>query len=44
VVDPTRDDKATVAIRNFNAALATDPRVEFSIVPIGDGVTLCRKL
>jgi O-methyltransferase len=44
VVDPSRDDKATVAIRKFNEALAADPRVEFSVVPIGDGVALCRKL
>jgi predicted O-methyltransferase YrrM len=44
VVDPTRNDKATGAIRNFNASLATDPRVDFSVVPIGDGVALCRKL
>lgn len=44
VVDPARDDKATVAIRKFNEALAADDRVEYSIVPIGDGVALCRKL
>jgi len=44
VVDPDRDDKATVAIRKFNEQLAADGRVEYSIVPIGDGVTLCRKL
>jgi predicted O-methyltransferase YrrM len=43
VVDPARDDKATVAIRKFNEALAVDDRVDFSIVPIGDGVALCRK-
>lgn len=43
VVDPSRDDKATVAIRRFNTALAADDRVDFSIVPIGDGVALCRK-
>lgn len=43
VVDPSRDDKATVTIRKFNEALAADDRVEFSIVPIGDGVALCRK-
>lgn len=43
VIDLTRDDRATVAIRKFNAALAQDDRVEYSMVPIGDGVTLCRK-
>lgn len=43
VVDPARDDKATVAIRKFNEALAVDDRVDYSIVAIGDGVALCRK-
>lgn len=37
----TRDD--TVAIRELNAALATDERVTVSMVPIGDGLTLARK-
>ncbi|ERN15454.1 hypothetical protein AMTR_s00036p00228690 [Amborella trichopoda] len=29
---------------NFNRALAIDPRVEISQIPVGDGVTLCRRL
>ncbi|MDZ3837991.1 MAG: hypothetical protein U0S49_11515 [Rhodospirillales bacterium] len=32
-------DADTAAIRAFNA----DPRVELSLVPIGDGLTLARK-
>jgi predicted O-methyltransferase YrrM len=44
VADPERSDKATEAIRAFNAALAVDTRVRCCIVPIGDGVALCRKL
>ena len=43
VVDPARDDEDTEAIRAFNKALADDPRVSLSLVPIGDGLTLARK-
>lgn len=44
VADPGVTDKATAALRELNAALAADPRVDVSLVPIGDGVTLCRRL
>lgn len=43
VVDPARNDEDTEAIRAFNRALADDPRVSLSLVPIGDGLTLARK-
>ena len=43
VVDPSRDDEDTEAIRAFNASLARDPRISLSLVPIGDGLTLARK-
>lgn len=43
VADPAKSDADTVAIRAFNAALHTDPRIELSLVPIGDGLTLARK-
>lgn len=43
VVDPDKSDPDTVAIRAFNAALHDDPRIELSLVPIGDGLTLARK-
>ncbi|MCI0484882.1 MAG: SAM-dependent methyltransferase, partial [candidate division NC10 bacterium] len=33
----------TRAIRSFNAALRSDERVDLSLVPIGDGLTLARK-
>jgi predicted O-methyltransferase YrrM len=44
VADPARTDKATAAVRAFNAALAAREGVAYCIVPIGDGVALCRKL
>jgi predicted O-methyltransferase YrrM len=36
-------DKATAALREFNASVLADPRVTLSIVPVGDGMALCRK-
>lgn len=40
-----KDDKSedTAAIRAFNQALHHDERVDLSMVPIGDGLTLARK-
>lgn len=43
VVDPTDTDKRTVAIREFNQKLHTDERVDISLVPLADGLTLARK-
>lgn len=43
VADAGADDADTVAIRDFNAFLAGDGRVDFCMVPIGDGLTLARK-
>ncbi|QNT69792.1 class I SAM-dependent methyltransferase [Defluviicoccus vanus] len=43
VADPARNDPDTVAIRAFNAACLTDERIDFSLLPIGDGLTLARK-
>lgn len=43
VVDPQENDSETEAIRRFNAALHRDPRVEVSVIPIGDGLTLAMK-
>jgi predicted O-methyltransferase YrrM len=43
VADESATDKATLALRKFNADLMADERVAFSIVLIGDGMALCRK-
>jgi predicted O-methyltransferase YrrM len=42
VIDPAETDEDTQAIRDLNAALATDERVDIVMVPIADGVTLVR--
>ena len=44
VADPTVDDAPTKAIRALNDKVAKDRRVAISMVPIGDGLTLARKL
>ena len=43
VADPEVSDDTTVAIRDFNDAVAADPRVTCVVLPIGDGLTLLRK-
>ncbi|MGI9287094.1 MAG: class I SAM-dependent methyltransferase [Pseudomonadales bacterium] len=43
VIDLNRNDVDTRAIRNFNLKLKDDQRVDLSLVPIGDGLTLARK-
>lgn len=43
VVDPASRDAATEAIRAFNEKLHADDRVDISMVPIGDGLSLARK-
>jgi caffeoyl-CoA O-methyltransferase len=43
VADPAVTDADTVALRALNAALLRDERVDLSLVPIGDGLTLARK-
>ncbi|HEX9923031.1 MAG TPA: class I SAM-dependent methyltransferase [Anaerolineae bacterium] len=43
VLDESRQDEGTQAIRVLNKKLYTDERVDLSLVPIGDGVTILRK-
>lgn len=44
VAEETVDDVDTEAIRALNNKIYTDPRVELSLVPIADGLTLARKM
>jgi predicted O-methyltransferase YrrM len=43
VADPRNVERDTVAIRAFNDALHHDGRVEISLLPVGDGLTLALK-
>jgi caffeoyl-CoA O-methyltransferase len=43
VIVPEDESADTVAIRAFNRQLQADDRVDISLVPIGDGLTLARK-
>jgi caffeoyl-CoA O-methyltransferase len=43
VLDPAQADPDTDAIRSLNQRLFVDERVDISLVPIGDGLTLVRK-
>jgi len=44
VADELNVDKYTINIREFNTHVANDSRVEQIIVPLGDGMTVCRIL
>jgi predicted O-methyltransferase YrrM len=44
VADESVDDVDTKAIRALNSKIHADPRVELSLVPIADGLTLARKM
>jgi predicted O-methyltransferase YrrM len=43
VVDPACQDADTCAIRALNARIATDPRVDVSMLTVGDGLTVAIK-
>ena len=40
VLDPSAQERDTVALRDFNAMVANDGRVRCVIIPMGDGVTM----
>jgi predicted O-methyltransferase YrrM len=42
VADPADQDRLTIIIRALNEKLRDDPRVDFCLVPIGDGLSLAR--
>jgi caffeoyl-CoA O-methyltransferase len=44
VADEQVNDNRTNKIRAFNEKLANDDRIDLSLVPIGDGLTLARKV
>ncbi|MBD1140775.1 class I SAM-dependent methyltransferase [Pelagibacterales bacterium SAG-MED39] len=44
VADENNNDKFTVYIREFNKIVSEDKRVEQIIIPLGDGMTVCRLL
>jgi len=44
VVDKKNQDKLTTVIRGFNTYVNKDKRTENLIIPVGDGLAVCRKL
>ena len=44
VADTKNQDKLTTIIREFNSYIIKDKRTENLIIPVGDGLTVCRKL
>ena len=44
VSDPNKNDRLTRIIREFNSFIKKDDRIEKTILPLGDGVTICRKI
>ena len=44
VADEKNNDKFTIKIKEFNKYVSEDERVEQIIIPLGDGMTVCRKL
>ena len=44
VINNNKNDKMTNIIKDFNTYIKNDNRIDKTILPIGDGVTICRKL
>ena len=44
VVNKDKNDRLTVKIREFNSYIKNNRQVESLILPIGDGLSVCRKL
>lgn len=43
VADDEEQDKTTIALRDLNNKLLMDGRIDFSLIPVGDGMAMCRK-
>lgn len=43
IIDPEDQDRDTLALRAFNDMVINDARVEVVMLPIADGLTMCRK-
>ena len=44
VADPDKNDQLTNVIREFNSFIKKDDRIDKTILPLGDGITICRKI
>ncbi len=44
VADPSETGEETVAIRKINALMRDDPRVDYVLMDLADGLGLARKL
>ena len=44
VIDEKKIDNLTQSIRKFNIYIKNDKRIENLIIPVGDGLSVCRKL
>ena len=44
VADAKNQSKLNTIIRDFNSYVNKDKRTESLIIPVGDGLTVCRKL
>ncbi len=43
VADPDDSEPSTLALRAFNRKLKDDERIDLSLLPLADGLSLCRK-
>ena len=44
VIDKNKNNRMINIIRDFNTYIKNDDRIEKTILPIGDGITICRKV
>src|ERR1700733_6780273 len=42
VADPNEKSESTAPIRALNLKVRDDPRIDFSLIPVGDGISLAR--